>query len=66
MSLADEAVRLGTEWIWTVEHNFTDCTMCPDPTQLFTWVAARHVHTAVAHVDKNPWDRYQGRQRPSG
>jgi alkanesulfonate monooxygenase SsuD/methylene tetrahydromethanopterin reductase-like flavin-dependent oxidoreductase (luciferase family) len=36
------AVELGFQSIWTVEHHFTDYTMCPDPLQLLTWVAAQH------------------------
>ena len=27
--------------MWTVEHHFTDYTMCPDPLQLLTWLAGR-------------------------
>ncbi|MDY7103354.1 MAG: LLM class flavin-dependent oxidoreductase [Actinomycetota bacterium] len=42
MRLVDLAVDLGFESIWTVEHHFTDYTMCPDPVQLLTWLAARH------------------------
>ena len=27
--------------MWTVEHHFTDYTMCPDPLQLLSWLAGR-------------------------
>lgn len=44
----DEDVRLclrgeplGFESIWTVEHHFTDYTMCPDPLQFLTYMAGK-------------------------
>jgi alkanesulfonate monooxygenase SsuD/methylene tetrahydromethanopterin reductase-like flavin-dependent oxidoreductase (luciferase family) len=39
--LADMAEPLGYESIWTVEHHFTDYTMCPDPLQFLTYMAGR-------------------------
>jgi alkanesulfonate monooxygenase SsuD/methylene tetrahydromethanopterin reductase-like flavin-dependent oxidoreductase (luciferase family) len=39
--LVDLAEPLGFDSIWTVEHHFTDYTMCPDPMQLLTWFAGR-------------------------
>lgn len=35
------AEELGFDSIWTVEHHFTDYTMCPDPVQFLTYLAAR-------------------------
>jgi alkanesulfonate monooxygenase SsuD/methylene tetrahydromethanopterin reductase-like flavin-dependent oxidoreductase (luciferase family) len=56
LRLADTAVELGFESIWTVEHHFTDYLLCPDPLQLLTWMGARHpgvrLGTAVVVL---PW-----------
>jgi alkanesulfonate monooxygenase SsuD/methylene tetrahydromethanopterin reductase-like flavin-dependent oxidoreductase (luciferase family) len=41
LALADLAEPLGFESIWSVEHHFTDYTMCPDVLQFLTWMAAR-------------------------
>jgi alkanesulfonate monooxygenase SsuD/methylene tetrahydromethanopterin reductase-like flavin-dependent oxidoreductase (luciferase family) len=41
LRLALLAEELGFESLWTVEHHFSDYTMCPDPLQLLTWLAAR-------------------------
>jgi alkanesulfonate monooxygenase SsuD/methylene tetrahydromethanopterin reductase-like flavin-dependent oxidoreductase (luciferase family) len=56
LALLDEAVDLGFDSIWTVEHHFTDYTMCPDPVQFLTWVAARHPHVRLGTgVIVLPW-----------
>ena len=34
MRMVEEAEDLGFDSVWTVEHHFTDYTMCPDPLQL--------------------------------
>jgi len=39
--LAEMAEPLGFESVWTVEHHFTDYTMCPDPLQFLTYMAGR-------------------------
>jgi len=39
--LAELAEPLGFESIWAVEHHFTDYTMCPDPLQFLTYMAAK-------------------------
>ncbi len=39
--LAEMAEPLGFNSIWTVEHHFTDYTMCPDPLQFLTYMAAK-------------------------
>jgi alkanesulfonate monooxygenase SsuD/methylene tetrahydromethanopterin reductase-like flavin-dependent oxidoreductase (luciferase family) len=41
LRLADLAEPLGFESIWSVEHHFTDYTMCPDVLQFLTWMAGR-------------------------
>jgi alkanesulfonate monooxygenase SsuD/methylene tetrahydromethanopterin reductase-like flavin-dependent oxidoreductase (luciferase family) len=56
LRLCDLAVELGFESLWTVEHHFDDYTMCPDPVQLLTWVAARTQHIRVGTgVIVLPW-----------
>lgn len=39
--LACLAEPLGFQSVWAVEHHFTDYTMCPDPLQFLTYMAAR-------------------------
>src|SRR5207344_1593855 len=41
LALADLAEPLGYESIWSVEHHFTDYTMCPDVLQFLTYMAGR-------------------------
>lgn len=41
VALAESAEPLGFESIWTVEHHFTNYTMCPDPMQFLTYMAAK-------------------------
>lgn len=41
LSMADLAEPLGFESLWAAEHHFTDYTMCPDPSQLLTYMAGR-------------------------
>ena len=41
VKLADQVEGLGFESLWTVEHHFTDYTMCPDPLQFLTYMAGR-------------------------
>jgi alkanesulfonate monooxygenase SsuD/methylene tetrahydromethanopterin reductase-like flavin-dependent oxidoreductase (luciferase family) len=40
LALARQAEPLGFESIWSVEHHFTDYTMCPDVLQFLTYMAA--------------------------
>ncbi|MBL0901146.1 MAG: LLM class flavin-dependent oxidoreductase, partial [Reyranella sp.] len=40
-ALADMAEPLGFESIWSVEHHFTDYTMCPDVVQFLSYMAGR-------------------------
>jgi alkanesulfonate monooxygenase SsuD/methylene tetrahydromethanopterin reductase-like flavin-dependent oxidoreductase (luciferase family) len=39
--LAALADPLGFDVVWSVEHHFDDYAMCPDNTQLLSWLAAR-------------------------
>jgi alkanesulfonate monooxygenase SsuD/methylene tetrahydromethanopterin reductase-like flavin-dependent oxidoreductase (luciferase family) len=41
LALADQAEGLGFESIWSVEHHFTDYTMCPNVMQFLTYMAGR-------------------------
>jgi alkanesulfonate monooxygenase SsuD/methylene tetrahydromethanopterin reductase-like flavin-dependent oxidoreductase (luciferase family) len=41
LHLADLAEPLGYESIWSVEHHFTNYTMCPDVLQFLTYMAGR-------------------------
>lgn len=41
LRLADQAEGLGFESIWSVEHHFTDYTMCPDVVQFLSYMAGR-------------------------
>lgn len=41
LRLADLAEPLGYESIWSVEHHFTNYTMCPDVLQFLTFMAGR-------------------------
>src|ERR1700722_3026995 len=41
VALADLAEPLGFESIWSVEHHFTNYTMCPDVMQFLTYMAGR-------------------------
>lgn len=41
MALAEAAEPLGFDSVWTVEHHFTDYTMCPDPLMFLSYMAGR-------------------------
>jgi alkanesulfonate monooxygenase SsuD/methylene tetrahydromethanopterin reductase-like flavin-dependent oxidoreductase (luciferase family) len=41
LDMALQAESVGFESIWSVEHHFTDYTMCPDPVQFLTYLAGR-------------------------
>ena len=41
LSLVDLVEPLGYESIWSVEHHFTDYTMCPDVYQFLSYCAGR-------------------------
>ena len=41
LALAERAESQGFESIWSVEHHFTDYTMCPDVVQFLSYMAGR-------------------------
>jgi alkanesulfonate monooxygenase SsuD/methylene tetrahydromethanopterin reductase-like flavin-dependent oxidoreductase (luciferase family) len=41
LRLAELVEPLGFDSVWSVEHHFTDYTMCPDVVQFLTYMAAR-------------------------
>jgi alkanesulfonate monooxygenase SsuD/methylene tetrahydromethanopterin reductase-like flavin-dependent oxidoreductase (luciferase family) len=41
LRLAELAEPLGFQSVWSVEHHFTDYTMCPDPTVFLSYMAGR-------------------------
>ena len=41
LAMADRAEAQGFESIWSVEHHFTDYTMCPDVVQFLSYMAGR-------------------------
>jgi alkanesulfonate monooxygenase SsuD/methylene tetrahydromethanopterin reductase-like flavin-dependent oxidoreductase (luciferase family) len=56
LRLADLAVDLGFDSLWTVEHHFTDYFLSPDPVQYLTWMGARHPHVRLGTgVIVLPW-----------
>ena len=42
LKMGDLAIDLGFQSIWSVEHHFTDYTMCPDVTQFLSYWAGRN------------------------
>ena len=56
LRLAELAEPLGFESIWSVEHHFTDYTMCPDVVQFLTYMAGRTRHAKLGTmVVVLPW-----------
>jgi alkanesulfonate monooxygenase SsuD/methylene tetrahydromethanopterin reductase-like flavin-dependent oxidoreductase (luciferase family) len=56
IALADMAEPLGFQSIWSVEHHFTDYTMCPDPLQFLTYMAGRTTEAQLGSmVVVLPW-----------
>src|SRR5262245_14666769 len=56
LALADLAEPLGFDSIWSVEHHFTDYTMCPDVLQFLTYMAGRTRRVALGSmVVVLPW-----------
>jgi alkanesulfonate monooxygenase SsuD/methylene tetrahydromethanopterin reductase-like flavin-dependent oxidoreductase (luciferase family) len=56
LALADMAEPLGFESIWSVEHHFTDYTMCPDVVQFLSYMAGRTKHAKLGSmVVVLPW-----------
>ena len=56
LALALQAEPLGFESIWSVEHHFTDYTMCPNVFQFLTYMAGRTEHVQLGSmVSVLPW-----------
>jgi alkanesulfonate monooxygenase SsuD/methylene tetrahydromethanopterin reductase-like flavin-dependent oxidoreductase (luciferase family) len=56
LRLAERAEPLGFDSIWTVEHHFTDYTMCPDAVQFLTYMAGKTQHVKLGSmVVVLPW-----------
>ena len=56
LRLAEMAEPLGFDSIWTVEHHFTDYTMCPDAVQFLTYMAGKTQHAKLGSmVVVLPW-----------
>jgi alkanesulfonate monooxygenase SsuD/methylene tetrahydromethanopterin reductase-like flavin-dependent oxidoreductase (luciferase family) len=56
LSLAVQAEGLGYESIWSVEHHFTNYTMCPDVLQFLTYMAGATQHIQLGSmVCVLPW-----------
>jgi alkanesulfonate monooxygenase SsuD/methylene tetrahydromethanopterin reductase-like flavin-dependent oxidoreductase (luciferase family) len=56
LRLAEMAEPLGFDSIWTVEHHFTEYTMCPDAVQFLTYMAGKTQHVKLGSmVVVLPW-----------
>ena len=56
LRLAEMAEPLGFDSIWSVEHHFTDYTMCPDVLQFLTYMAGKTRHVKLGTmVIVLPW-----------
>jgi len=56
LRLARQAEPLGFDSIWSVEHHFTDYTMCPDVLQFLTYMAGCTEHIQLGSmVCVLPW-----------
>lgn len=56
LALAHQAEGLGFESIWSVEHHFTDYTMCPNVFQFLTYMAGCTEHIQLGSmVAVLPW-----------
>src|SRR2546421_1990840 len=56
LRLADLAEPLGFESVWSVEHHFTNYTMCPDVLQFLTYMAGRTTNVQLGSmVVVLPW-----------
>ena len=56
LKMGDLAIDLGFKSIWSVEHHFTDYTMCPDVTQFLSYWAGRNSEVLLGSmVIVLPW-----------
>ena len=56
LRMAEQAESLGFESVWSVEHHFTDYTMCPDVVQFLSYMAGKTTHIKLGSmVVVLPW-----------
>ncbi|MFC7496957.1 MULTISPECIES: LLM class flavin-dependent oxidoreductase [unclassified Nocardioides] len=56
LKLCDLVEPLGFDSLWCTEHHFTEYTMCPDPLQFLSYMAARTQHIDLGSgVVIMPW-----------
>ncbi|MEM7255127.1 MAG: LLM class flavin-dependent oxidoreductase, partial [Pseudomonadota bacterium] len=56
LRLAEMAEPLGFDSVWSVEHHFTDYTMCPDVAQFLSYMAGKTTHVKLGSmVMVLPW-----------
>lgn len=56
LRLAELAEPLGFDSVWSVEHHFTDYTMCPDVLQFLSYMAGKTKHVKLGSmVVVLPW-----------
>jgi alkanesulfonate monooxygenase SsuD/methylene tetrahydromethanopterin reductase-like flavin-dependent oxidoreductase (luciferase family) len=56
LRLAELAEPLGFDSVWSVEHHFTDYTMCPDVLQFLSYMAGKTSHVKLGSmVVVLPW-----------
>ncbi len=56
LRLAEMAEPLGFDSVWSVEHHFTDYTMCPDVVQFLSYMAGKTQHVKLGSmVIVLPW-----------
>ena len=50
LRLAERAEPLGFDSLWSVEHHFTDYTMCPDVLQFLSYMAGKTRHVKLGSM----------------
>ena len=56
LRLAEMAEPLGFDSVWSIEHHFTDYTMCPDAVQFLSYMAGKTTHAKLGTmVIVLPW-----------
>ncbi len=56
LRLAELAEPLGFDSVWSIEHHFTDYTMCPDALQFLSYMAGKTSHVKLGSmVVVLPW-----------
>ena len=56
LHLAEMAESLGFDSVWSIEHHFTDYTMCPDVVQFLSYMAGKTTTAALGSmVIVLPW-----------